>query len=60
LGNTLLVNQGDGTFRDGSEQAGVRMGRWAWGAKFLDFNNDGYDDLMVPNGFLTNEHKDDL
>ena len=60
LGNSLLVNRGDGTFRDESETAGVRMGRWAWGAKFLDFNNDGFDDLMVPNGFLTNEYKDDL
>ncbi|MCG8404584.1 MAG: VCBS repeat-containing protein [Phycisphaerales bacterium] len=60
LGNTLLANQGDGTFRDESEAAGVRMGRWAWGAMFVDFNNDGYDDLMVPNGFITNEHKDDL
>ncbi len=60
LGNTLLVNQGDGTFRDDSTAAGVRMGRWAWGSKFVDFNNDGFDDLIVPNGFLTNEYKDDL
>jgi len=60
VGNTLLVNQGNGTFEDASERAGVRMGRWAWGAKFVDFNNDGYDDLIVPNGFLTNDRKDDL
>jgi FG-GAP-like repeat len=60
LGNALMVNQGDGTFRDASDSAGVRMGRWAWGAVFADFNNDGYDDIIVPNGFLTNEGKDDL
>ncbi len=60
LGNSLLVNGGDGAFRDESDRAGVRMGRWAWGAQFVDINNDGYDDLIVPNGFLTNEHKDDL
>jgi hypothetical protein len=59
-GNSLLRNQGDGTFRDVSESANVRMGRWAWGAKFVDLDNDGYEDLFVPNGFLTNDRKDDL
>ncbi len=60
LGNTLLVNQGDGTFRDASAAAGIRMGRWAWGGRFVDINNDGFDDLVVPNGFLTNPLEDDL
>jgi hypothetical protein len=59
-GNTLLANQGDGTFRDVSDEAGVRMGRWGWGAKFVDLNNDGYDDIVVPNGFLTGVVEDDL
>ena len=60
VGNTLLVNEGNGRFRDESDALGVRMGRWAWGARFVDLNNDGYDDLMVPNGFLTNDRLDDL
>lgn len=60
LGNSLLVNDGKGKFEDKSDEAGVRMGRWAWGAKFVDFNNDGREDIFVPNGFLTNEKKDDL
>lgn len=59
-GNTLLVNNGKGGFEDRSDAAGVRMGRWAWGAKFVDLNNDGYEDIFVPNGFLTNALKDDL
>lgn len=59
LGNTLLVNRGDGTF-GAAGAADVRMGRWAWGAMFVDLNNDGYDDIVVPNGFLTNERVDDL
>ena len=29
-GNTLFENQGDGTFRDVSVDAGVTMGRWSW------------------------------
>lgn len=60
LGNTLMVNGGNGTFSDRSEHAGVHMGRWAWGSMFVDIDNDGYDDIVVPNGFLTNESKDDL
>ncbi|MCK6484978.1 MAG: VCBS repeat-containing protein [Phycisphaerae bacterium] len=59
-GNSLLVNQGDGTFRERGDEAGVRMGRWAWGARFVDFDNDGYEDIVCPNGFLTNAYEDDL
>ncbi len=60
LGNSLFVNNGDGIFEDRSERAQVRLGRWAWGARFTDLNNDGYEDVVVPNGFLTNLYKDDL
>jgi hypothetical protein len=59
-GNTLFENNGDGTFTDVSEPAGVTMGRWAWGALAFDMNNDGFDDLFVPNGLITNEVADDL
>ena len=30
-GSTLFLNNGDGTFADISEQAGVRDGQWGWG-----------------------------
>ena len=59
-GNTLLVNAGDGTFRDASVEAGVTMGRWAWSSLFADMNNDGWDDLLVANGYLTQDIADDL
>lgn len=59
-GNTLFTAQSDGTFRDDSLAAGVTMGRWAWGSKFVDFNNDGQEDLMVMNGYFTNHKTDDL
>ena len=36
-----------------SAQAGVAMARWAWGAPFADINNDGWEDLLVANGFIT-------
>lgn len=59
-GNSLFRNRGDGTFEDLSERAGVTMGRWAWGALFVEFDNDGWRDLFVPNGFVTGEDPEDL
>ena len=59
-GNTLLKNQGDGSFLDLSGSAGVEMGRWAWGSHFIDINNDGWEDLVVSNGYITTEDTGDL
>lgn len=59
-GNTLLQNNGDGTFRDVSEEKGVTVGKWSWGSVFMDINNDGWDDLLVGNGYITQRRADDL
>ena len=59
-GNTLFRNQGNGTFDDLASQAGVELGRWAWSSLFADVNNDGWDDLLVTNGFITTEDTGDL
>ncbi|MEM9413832.1 MAG: VCBS repeat-containing protein, partial [Planctomycetota bacterium] len=59
-GNSLFENSKDGTFKDVSVDVGVTMGRWAWGSRFLDINNDGWQDILVANGFLTQGKADDL
>jgi len=60
-GNTLFRNLGGGKFEDTTLLAGVALGRWAWGSKFVDWNNDGREDLLVVNGFITQaEDKGDL
>ncbi len=59
-GNSLFKNQPDGTFRDVSARSAVTMGRWAWGSKFADLNNDGLQDLIVTNGFITQDDPSDL
>jgi hypothetical protein len=59
-GSTLLRNNGDGTFTDISDSAGVRDGQWGWAAEFLDYDNDGQLDLYAVNGFLTGPIEDDL
>jgi hypothetical protein len=59
-GNSLFIGDRSGMFTDVSEAAGVTMGRWAWSSKFADLNNDGREDLVVANGFFTNQRADDL
>jgi hypothetical protein len=59
-GNTLFANVGDGTFNDVSDAQHVTMGRWAWGSQFVDITNDGWLDLVIANGYITNEDNNDL
>ncbi|MBI4584034.1 MAG: VCBS repeat-containing protein [Planctomycetes bacterium] len=59
-GDSLFANLGDGTFADVSLEAAITMGRWAWDAKFADLNNDSWEDLLVANGYITNEDPGDL
>ncbi len=59
-GNTLLLGDGHGKFRDVTEQAGIGPSGWAWGGTFFDLQNDGWPDLYVPNGFATNRSREDL
>jgi hypothetical protein len=59
-GNTLLRNRGDGTFEETSRAAAVEMGRWGWGSIFADVNLDGWEDLVLGNGYLTMEDDADL
>jgi len=59
-GNSLFQAVPGGAFKDVSVEAGVTIGRWAWGSKFVDFNNDGFDDILVANGFITTADSGDL
>jgi hypothetical protein len=59
-GNSLFHNAGDGTFDDVSVEAGVTMGRWSWASLFCDINNDGWEDLLVANGYFTSTRPHDL
>jgi hypothetical protein len=59
-GNSLFANNKGRAFRDVSVNSRVTLGRWAWGNRFVDFNNDGWEDLVVANGFITTEDTGDL
>ena len=47
--SALYRNNGDGTFTDVTERAGVGYPGWAMGGCVGDYNNDGWPDLYVTN-----------
>jgi hypothetical protein len=54
--NTLQLNggvtrDGDVIFSDVSRLAGVAYTDWSWTALFGDYDNDGYKDIFITNGF---------
>ncbi|PRY00224.1 VCBS repeat protein, partial [Pontibacter ummariensis] len=50
--NMLHVNNGDGTFSEVGQLAGISNTDWSWAPLFADFDNDGWKDLYVSNGYL--------
>src|ERR1700726_2837218 len=52
--STLYHNNGDGTFTDAtfSSGLGTHTQYLGWGTMFLDFDNDGWPDLLLVNGHV--------
>ena len=51
-GNTLWTWKGD-QFKEDENINNIKHCGWAWGAKFLDFDNDSDSDLFITNGFIS-------
>ncbi len=49
--NTLQMNNGNGTFSEVAQQAGVSKTDWSWTPLFCDLDNDGWKDLVITNGY---------
>ena len=50
--NTLFMNRGDGTYAEIAHYAGLEASEWSWAPIFLDVDLDGFEDVLIPNGFI--------
>lgn len=51
MSNTLQLNVGNNTFAEIAQMAGVARTDWSWAPLFADFDNDGWKDLFITNGY---------
>ena len=49
--NNGVTKEGDVIFSDIARMAGVAATDWSWSALFADFDNDGFKDIFIGNGY---------
>ena len=59
-GNWYFQSDGAGGFKEVARATSARNSGWAWGGSFLDYDNDGDEDIYVLNGFISGPDPTDL
>lgn len=52
MSNMLHINNGNGTFSEVGQLSGISNTDWSWAPLIADYDNDGWKDLYVTNGYL--------
>ena len=58
--NSLQMGGGFGSFQEVGKAYGVSQSEWSWSALLADFDNDGYKDYYVTNGFYRDTKDNDF
>jgi tetratricopeptide (TPR) repeat protein len=58
-GNSLYRNLGNGRFEETGAKENVEIGRWAWASDGHDFDCDGYSEIFIACGMLSNKSAED-
>ncbi len=58
--NTLQLNNGNGTWSEVGQLAGIARTDWSWAPLFCDLDNDGWKDLLITNGYLHDVRNNDF
>ena len=49
--NMLHINNGNNSFSEVGQLAGISNTDWSWAPLFADYDNDGWKDLFITNGY---------
>ncbi len=49
--NMMHINNGEAPFSEVGQMMGIHQTEWSWSPLFVDVDNDGFQDLLVTNGF---------
>jgi hypothetical protein len=60
MSNMLQLNNGNGTFSEIGQLAGIAKTDWSWAPLIADFDNDGFNDVFVTNGIEHDLSNQDL
>jgi hypothetical protein len=59
IGGNMLWHWENGVLVESAKSRGLERCGWAWGAHFVDLNNDSHDELIVANGFISGKSPKD-